>query len=816
MKALFLKEVRSFVNSLTGYITITIFLLATGMFMWIFPGQENVFDNGEASLDSLFYNAPMVFLFLIPAITMRLFSEEKRTGTIEMLFTKPLSDIHIILAKYFAGVVLVIFSLLPTFVYMFSIIQLGDPPGNIDFGGTWGAYIGLFFLGAVFVAIGVFASVLTANQVVAFLLALLLSFIAYAGVDYISTVFGGATEAVVQKFGIIEHYLSIKRGVVDSRDILYFLSVIVFFLSLSLFALKRQYGRVTEAESWLSNGYLRILLLFGILIVGNIIVSYKFVRLDLTEEKIHSLSPKTIELLKDVEEDGYVFNIEVYLEGDLPADIHKLKLAIKEKLDEFKAYNNAGVKYTFIDPSKDKMLQDRLLDQLKAEGLQPVSVQERKENEVVVKQIWPVAIIRYGGEKQATIQFIAPGQPLDMFSMNRIIGQLEYTFLREFTKLTAKTTKRIAFLKGHGELNEMETAHVEKELRQFYHTERVNIKQPTDRGDTIESLRALDGFDALVVAKPQREFSEKEKFVIDQFIMRGGKVAWLIDPVQVFEDSLRYSRTGETMGLSMPINIDEQIYHYGARLNKNLLLDRRCRPIEIPGITGKVSWYFHPVMFGSDQNRLTRNMDPVQLRYVSSVDPVGSDKVKKTLLLWSSDFTLMYNVPVRVNYNIIRMNPNFSSQNNKPYQPVALLIEGEIESFYKNRITGDFSESYKILEKSPPTQMLVVADGDLIRNELYVNKNGVQRYINIDFEPLTGFKAYGNSSFFLNTMDHLLGNDYLVDLRNRFKALRPLNLQKIDQEKTYWQSVNIVLPIIVILLIGIVQFFLRKRKFAFK
>ncbi|MFN3917840.1 MAG: gliding motility-associated ABC transporter substrate-binding protein GldG [Flavobacteriales bacterium] len=818
MKALFLKEIRGFINSLTGFITVTIFLLATGVFMWIFPGPENVFDNGEASLDSLFFNAPMVFLFLIPAITMRMFAEEKRNGTIEMLFTKPLTDIQIILAKFLAGVALVSIALLPTFVYFFTVIQLGDPIGNIDFGATWGAYIGLFFLGAVFVSIGILASITTSNQVVAFLLALLLCFVMYGGIDYISTLFGGSTETVFQKFGILEHYISIKRGVVDSRDVLYFVSLILFFLSLSLFLLKRQYGRINESESTLSNGYLRILLLFGVLLVANIIVSFKFLRIDLTEEKVHSLSSKTIELLETLKEEGNVFNIEIYLDGDLPADIHKLKLGIKEKLDEFKAYNNTGVKYTFIDPAKDKMLQDRLLQQLKAEGLQPVSVQERKENEVVVKQIWPVAIIRYGGEKQSTIQFIAPGQPLDMFSMSRIIGQLEYSFLKEFTKLTTKTTKRIAFLEGHGELNEMQTAHIEKELRQFYHTERVNIKQENEQGQLVEKLRAFEGFDALVVAKPQKEFTEKEKFIIDQFIMRGGKVAWLIDPVLVYEDSLRYSKTGETMGLSMPINIDDQLFHYGVRLNKNLLLDRRCRPIEIPGLTGKASWYFHPVVFGSDENRLTKNMDPVKLQYVSSVDPVGGEKVKKTVLLQTSDFSLMYNVPVRISYNTIRMNPNFSNQNNKPFQPVALYLEGSFESFYKNRITGEFAGSgeYKMLENSGHSQMLVVADGDLIRNELYVNKDGIQRYINIDFEPITGFKAYGNSSFFLNLMDEMLGNDYLVDLRNRFKALRPLNMQKIDKERTYWQSINIVLPILVLGLISVIQFFLRRKRFAVK
>ncbi len=231
MGALYIKEIRTFLGSITGYMTIIIFLLATGLFMWLFPGEANVFTSGKASLSPLFFNAPMVFLFLIPAITMRSFSEEKKNGTIELLFTKPISDFNIILAKFLASLTLVVLSLLPTLVYYYSVNQLGDPPGNMDHGGTLGAYIGLFFLGAVFSSIGIFASSLTSNQVIAFLLSFIFCFFIYTGFEFVGNYqLFGALDSFILNLGIHAHYIYIMKGVVDSRDILYFLSVISIFL----------------------------------------------------------------------------------------------------------------------------------------------------------------------------------------------------------------------------------------------------------------------------------------------------------------------------------------------------------------------------------------------------------------------------------------------------------------------------------------------------------------------------------------------------------------------------------------------------------
>lgn len=241
MFALYLKEIRAFLSSITGYIVILVFLVTTGLFLWFFPNDMNILDYGYANLDGLFIVAPLVFLFLVPAVTMRMFSEEKKTGTIELLLTRPISDFGIVSAKFLAATTLIIFTLIPTLVYFFSVYQLGFPSGNLDVGSIVGSYIGLVFLGAVFASVGVFSSSLSDNQVISFIIAIMLSAFLYLGFEFIYSLdLFGNFDLFIRSLGISSHYSSISRGVIDTRDIIYFISVIVLFLYLTNFSLARR------------------------------------------------------------------------------------------------------------------------------------------------------------------------------------------------------------------------------------------------------------------------------------------------------------------------------------------------------------------------------------------------------------------------------------------------------------------------------------------------------------------------------------------------------------------------------------------------
>ena len=239
MFALFRREINSFFSSLTGYVVIIVFLVMNGLFLWVFSGEFNILDSGYANLDSMFILAPWVFLFLVPAVTMRLFSDEKRSGTIELLFTRPLTDLQIITAKYLSGLVLVVLSLLPTLIYFVSVYYMGNPVGNVDTGGFWGSFLGLFFLAAVYVAIGLFTSAITDNQIVSFILGVLLCFIVFLGFDYLSQLWqSGGIQNFIDGLGISFHYNSMARGVIDTRDIIYFISVISIFILFSKIVLE--------------------------------------------------------------------------------------------------------------------------------------------------------------------------------------------------------------------------------------------------------------------------------------------------------------------------------------------------------------------------------------------------------------------------------------------------------------------------------------------------------------------------------------------------------------------------------------------------
>ncbi len=231
MWSLYKKEIASFFSSLTGYLVVGVFLILTALFLWVIPSEMNIIFGGYATLESLFYMAPWLYLFLVPAVTMKLFADEKRTGTIELLYTRPISELQIVIAKYMAGVTLVVISLIPTLIYFYSVIELGNPVANIDFGGTWGSYIGLLFLAGIYVSIGVFSSSLTDNQIVSFIIAVVLCFVFYYGFEAVAQIVSSNDiRSMVLNLGIDKHYQSISKGVIDSRDLLYFLSVITIFI----------------------------------------------------------------------------------------------------------------------------------------------------------------------------------------------------------------------------------------------------------------------------------------------------------------------------------------------------------------------------------------------------------------------------------------------------------------------------------------------------------------------------------------------------------------------------------------------------------
>ena len=561
----------------------------------------------------------------------------------------------------------------------------------------------------------------------------------------------------------------------------------------------------------------------AIIILLNYVLSFFFGRFDLTEDKRYSLSENTIALLEDDERMKDRVYLKIYLDGDLPADIKKIRNSIREKLDEFKVYAGDKIQYEFIDPNgeDDEDYNIEVQKNIYSEGISPTDIQIAQSGKVEVKTIWPGALIDYKGTTVDQIQFfnkrlIASNEDARGLA-DRTINNLEYNLISAIRRVTADDKQTIGFLQGHDELDEWQTADVRQGLDRYYLVEDVEING---------QIGALDNVDALVVAQPKKPFNEKDKFVIDQFIMNGGRVLWFIDPLEINRDSLYYR--GETYGISANLNIEkDMLYKYGARLNNNTLIDKDCGPIYIPGHPlGIVDWYFYPLLQRTD-HPITKNIDPIKSEYASTVEIVnqGDADVQKTVLLKSSGNSLAFKSPVRINYSIVDVEPNFN-ENGETDLPIALMMEGRFTSAFENRLTQEFTASpdFKTRFKSDSTKMLVVSDGDIIRNEVETKViDGETRYraipLNVDVFGVqnpnrTSKYIYGNRDFVLNSIDYMMDDNSLIDVRAKTITLRVLDTQKAYEEKSFWKILNIGFPLLCIFILGLVQFFLRKKKFA--
>ena len=817
MFTLFKKEINSFLSSLIGYVVIIVFLLVNGLFLWVFPNEFNILNFGYANLDGFFVIAPFVFLFLIPAITMRSFAEEKKSGTIEILMTKPLTDLQIIFAKYLAGFMLVIFSLIPTLIYFISVYRLGVPVGNMDMGGTWGSFIGLLFLGAGFVAIGLFSSAITDNQIVAFLIGVVLSGFMYVGFELIySFSLFGRIDLMIQSLGINAHYVSMSRGVIDTRDVIYFLSVIAIFIILTKLALEsRKWNRKTFNRSRV------VQLALGMIIVVliNIIGTYFFTRIDLTSEKRYSLSSATKEMLKELDDIVY---FKVYLEGNYPAGFKRLSKSTRELLDEFRAHNKK-IQYEFINPSKavDPNQVNAFYEELIRKGLNPTDLQVKTTDGTSQQIIFPGAIVSHKGRELALELLISQMGASPESILNNSIQSLEYNIANVIRKLSITRKPDIAFLRGHGEMEDIYLYDIMYALAEFYNIEKVTLdaklfsltkRDTTEAGDVVIKNK----FDAIIVAQPDSAFSEKDKFILDQYIIRGGKVLWLIDPVYANMDSLEF--TSQTLGIAQNLNLDDMLFKYGVRLNPELILDLNALPIRI--VTGMIGdqpqigfmpWYFFPVITPTSNHPIVNNLNSIKTEFVSSIDIIENEGIKKTVILSTSRYSRKLKTPVLISLRMLEEEPD-----ERLYRlsdiPVAVLLEGKFESVFKNRIPPQIQDDPLIdfLEVGEPGKMIVVSDGDIIRNQLHAT----QGYpLPLGFDQYTR-QSFGNRDFILNALNYLCDDSGLISVRSRELKLRLLDKTKISNNRLMWQTLNTLLPVLIILIFGLFRYSIRKKKYA--
>jgi ABC-2 type transport system permease protein len=545
----------------------------------------------------------------------------------------------------------------------------------------------------------------------------------------------------------------------------------------------------------------------GIILLINYIGSFVFHRFDLTQEKRYSLAPESRQVLRGLDD---VMYIRVYLDGELPVGFNRLRTGILEMLDEFRAYAPRNLQYEFIDPAADpdSRIRNNVFSMLYDVGLQPTNARVRaKDGSNSQKIVFPGAILSYR-EAEVALNLLKnnPGLPGEV-NLQQSIESLEYEFISMIRNLSSDTIEKVAFLEGHGELDAYQVGDITRELANFYQV---------DRGAIMGRAGSLDPYAAVIIADPVRAFTEEDKFVIDQYIMNGGKVLWLIDPVQVSMDSLFM---GSTIALYRPLNLEDQLFRYGVRLNPVLVKDIQCHVIPVnKGIAGGQAdwqlspWYYYPVISPGNDHLVTRSLNMILVEFGSVIDTVGEDPgIRKTVLLQTSPYSRQVAVPAHISLSETELSPG-ETEYNLSNLPLGILLEGEFESVFMNRSVPELraGSEMNIREKSLPTRMIIIADGDIIRNDVTESPDGPM-IAPLGFDRYTS-QTFGNREFILNAVNYLTDQTGLMNLRGREIRLRLLDRQKIAQEALKWKLINTLLPILIVGLLGIsVQFNRRKR-----
>jgi ABC-2 type transport system permease protein len=802
MYSLFVKEIKTFLGSLIGYLVIAVFLLITGLFLWVFPGMYNIPDNGYATLEGLFLLAPWVYLFLVPAITMRSFADEKRSGTIEILLTHPITDFQLVSAKFLAGLVLVVFSLFPTLLWFFSVYLLGNPVGSIDVGATWGSFIGLFFLASIYVAIGVFASSLTDNQIVSFILAMALSFVFYLGFDFVSS--SGVPfilEQILLWFSINTHYLSISRGVVDMRDMIYFTGMALFFIFLTGILLRKGNLKLRKTKIKLA--------VFVVSVITIFFVSSNFLfRMDLTADKRFSLSDVSKEIASEMNNH---IDIEFFLEGELEPGLQKLQREVFEKIAVLNVYSPKSIRIKMVDPYRfnNDEKREEFQNQLIEKGIRPISFNRKTDQGVSTRFIFPGAVIRSGG-KEIAVNFLKNNPDFSYeVNFNHSIESVEFELVNAFQNLMRTKKSTVAFLEGHAEFNQYDVMDFVNALSADFGVKRIT---------TAFLETGQSGIDILIVAGPKEPFSEQEKFIIDQFIMSGGKVVWLIDPVQVSLDSL--SSGYQTFSFPLELNLDDMLFKYGVRLNYELLQDVDCAQILVnTALSGSQPqwtlhpWYYSPLLTPADNHPLSRNLNRVYTEFVSSVDTVsGNRNLRKSVILSTSPYARRIKSPSSVSLENIK-NPPARELFTQSFIPVGVVVEGEFTSVFENRMIENYGIAVNDFQhKSRPTKMVVIGDAGLIANKVnYAQQPPKIQELGYD---RVSKQTFGNKEFLLNTIYYLNDETGIMQLRSRTVQLRLLDKVKLREDKSYWQWLNMAVPLVVVLLFGMVYNAIRRYRYS--
>ncbi|RZL40281.1 MAG: gliding motility-associated ABC transporter substrate-binding protein GldG, partial [Pedobacter sp.] len=541
----------------------------------------------------------------------------------------------------------------------------------------------------------------------------------------------------------------------------------------------------------------------------NLLSHFYYTRFDFTKEKRYTLNQKTKETLAKTEKD---ITITVFLDGEMPSAFKRLRNATKDLLNDYKAYSNANVKIIFQDPLDGVAAneQDTLIKNLAEIGIQPMRINLRNDAGVTEKLVFPMALIDIDGKPMAVNLLQKTGGPATDYeaNINSSIQNLEYSFTAAIKRLQKGYSPKIGFAEGHGETSNPQFYDaINNTLSQNFYAGWVDLK--------IIKKQGLDDLDVLFIAKPKTALTELEKYKINYFVMKGGKLVWSIDQVSASLDSLQ--KRPQIMAFNNQLNIDDMLFEYGARINYNLITDVNCAAIPVatnnPGQQAQIDlapWIYYPILMPDTSSAIVKNIDGVRAEFASTVDIIDVPNVKKTVILQTSPYNKVFETPKMLSLQMLAQEPKQEEYTSTP-KTAGILLEGSFKSVFLNRpVPEGIDEKYDVPAQSKPTKMIVIGDGDIFANQFSAADNtvfplGLDRYSQ---------QNYGNKALLLNIADYFTDEDNLIALRNKEIKVRLLDKTRLRTEKLKWQIINSVGPIFLLICFAIFQHYYRKHKYA--
>ena len=554
------------------------------------------------------------------------------------------------------------------------------------------------------------------------------------------------------------------------------------------------------------NNLKSVLIILAIVVFANIIGSSFFHRFDLTKDKRYTLSPTSLNIIKQVQNP---LSIKVYMQGDLPAEFKRLQQETKQLLEEFQAYNK-NIIFEFVDPLENE---DASMDNIKdlyRKGLTPINITVDDKGKQSQAMVFPWAIAIYDN-KEVNIPLLK--NIMGASTTQKVIGSvqhLEYSIAEGLNKITKAKQKKIAVIKGNGELQDILMAKFLLQIRESYHIGPFTLDSVAK--SPVSSLEALEKYDLAVIAKPTETFTDAEKQVLDQFIINGGKTLWLIDQVTAEMDSL-YDSSGATLAYPKDLNLNDMFFKYGIRINPDLVKDEQGSPIKLAtGEQGSATqfqefnWKFAPQVYPNSLHPIVKNLGGIKFDFANSIDTLKNG-IKKTILLQSSQYSKKIGTPSEISLNSVTEETSPNDYLNKGKIPLAVLLEGSFHSMFENRVLPFVQNTFQATGKQ--NKMIVIADGDLIKNQLDKNYQPVE----LGYDQRSG-NLYDNKDFLINCVNYLLDDSGLINIRSKDVDLPLLDKEKVYENYTRTQMLTIGLPILILLLFGVVFTFLRKRKYS--